>query len=291
MRKAKLQIHLFKVSNTAESGRSLEAMINSVANDDLEERIRSVGSGEVRLDAIDKKKKNGVRKWYLDFTRIRDTHGPGKARRDTPVEGLDIGEDEFYGEEAAALYLPDKNYLLVQYNHYGVRPGSMQSYFSDYIDGEINVYSFSIALDKGAEARFKRGKYLTRFEIKVNVDDLTKAEREAGGALADAAAAAARLNARTMTITMSAGREKKRNLLGAKETFWKFFHGSAAIQAAIVSSREKAEGQTEVIDLINEKLVHNVEVTPDMHRRLAAKDRYRALSQAYDKWSSRIDAG
>jgi len=266
-------------------------MIDSIASDGLEERIRTIGSGEVRLDAIEKKKKNGVRKWYIDFTRIRDTYGPGKARRDTPVEGLDIGEDEFYGEEAAALYLPDQSYLLVQYNHYGVRPGAMQSYFSDYVDNEVNIYSFDVVLDKSAEARFKRGKYLTRFEIKVDVEELTKADRDGGGALAEAAATAARLNARTMTVAMSVGHERRRNLVGAKEVFWNFVNGNGAVESAIVSSRETPEGQTELIDLIKGKLVHTVEITPDAHRRLAAKDRFRALSQAYDKWQSRINAG
>lgn len=293
MDQAIVHIHLFKVSNTTANGRSLEAMIDAVELDSLQDRIRTVGATGVRLDVIQKLPPEGKtpRLWLLDFTRLRDTHGPGKAKRSTLVEDLDIASDEFFGEESAALYVPDHGYLLVQYNHFGVRPKAIEAYFSEYLEGEVNVYEFNVVLDADAEQRFKNQKYLKRFEIGVDVTQLTAEDRNNGNALGAMADAAADLNATRMKVVISVGHDRERNLTGAKKLLQRFMRGNGAVISAEVSGRETPDGQVEVVDLINEKLVAWERIKPGEGRRLAVEDRFKALRRTYGKWSARIKGG
>lgn len=292
MDQATVHIHLFKVGNTTANGRSLEAMIDAIELDPLQDRIRTVGATGVRLDVIEKLSADGKtpRLWLLDFTRLRDTHGPGKAKRNTLVEDLDIAADEFFGEESAALYVPDHGCLLVQYNHFGVRPKAMETFFSEYLEGEVNVYEFNVVLDADAEQRFKNQKYLKRFEIGVDVTQLSADDRKNGNALGAMADAAAELDATRMKIVISVGHDRERNLKGAKKLL-RWLQGNGSVISAVVAGRETPDGQVEVVDLINEKLVCSENIKPGEGRRLAVEDRFKALRRAYGKWAARIKNG
>jgi len=290
MDKARVFIHLYKVNASEGTNRTLESLINVIDQDDLEDRIRGVGAAEVRLDHIDKKKADGNRLWFLDFTRIRDTHGPGKTSRVKPVEDIPMEEDEFFGEEAAALYLPDRRYLLVQYNHFGVRPQAMQTYLSNYLDNEVNIYTFNIVLDPTAENTFRRQTLIKKFEIGVDLTKLTAANRRAGNTLREMADAAAHMDGARMKIQVSVGMDRQGRLAGGvKHVIESFMRNNDAVLTAIVTGRETPTSDIEVVDLVEQKLVHADLITPTDGRRLAQVDRYRTLMRAYTKWKPRIE--
>lgn len=293
MEKAKVSIHLFKVTLESDDTRSFESMIEQVARDKLEDRMKSVNFAQIRLDHIeDLPERNSLpRRWLLDFTRFRDTSGPGKGRRDTPIEDLDIGEDEYFGEETAALFLPDQGYLIVQYNHHGVRPGAMRTYMSQYLGNEVNVFDLRLVLDKDAEQRYKRKKFFTRLHVAVDLAHLTAADHEGGNALAKVVDAATEMNASHLDLTISVGHSRTRNLVGVKMALKALLGRDNTVRIAKVSGSETSDGQVEAIDLINEKLIHREEIAPGPGRRLALKDRRVALERAYGKWAERIKNG
>lgn len=287
---ARVHFHLFKASNTRAGGRSLESLIKIIDADALDQRIRK---GGVRLDSVQKvKTKNGIRKWFLEFTKLRDTHGPGKTSRSKPVEDLDLADDEFFGEETAALFLPDSGFLIVQYNHFGVRPKAMQDYFSEYLENETNVYELTVRLDPDALQRFRKQAECTRLRVGIDISEMTDHDRSAGNALGEVAAAAAGLDAVQVEVTISVGRKKRHALSGVKDTFLGFLAKNAtAVTSAYVSGRETAQGAVEVIDLIHHKLVHGEDILPGPGRRLPFDDRKKALGKAYTRWSEQIEKG
>lgn len=290
MDKADVHAHLFKVNASEQTERSMESLINVINQDELESRIRGAGTAEVRLDAIVKKKlKDGTRLWYLDFTRFRDRYGPGKTKRHSAVADIPMEQDEFFGEEAAALYLPDYDYILVQYNHFGVRPSSMETYFSNYLMNEVNVYSFSVTLDMEADQRFRRQNQIRRFEIGVDLNKMSRADRQAGSSLGEIVQAGVDMEGARMKIILSVGRQRAGLSGGVKAAIENLVLGNDAITTAQVTGRETASGETETVDLIEQKLVHVDEITPNDSRRLAKEDRFKLLKRAHTKWRQRIE--
>lgn len=291
MGKALVHVHLFKVNEGEGTERDLASLIDSIDEDGLADRMRGVGSADMRLDLILKKrdKADGTRLWYLDFTRFRNTHGPGKVTADDPVEDVPMEPGEHFGEEAAALFLPDYNYVLIQYNHFGVRPKAMEQYFSNYMADETNIYTFSVALDPDAQQRFQRQTQIKKFEIGVDLTQLTDADRRAGNSLRDMALAAADMEGVTMNITVSVGRERQRGLApNVKNAIRDFLRGNDAITSATVTGRETPDSNIEPVDLLEQKLIHFDGIEPNESWRLPQIDRFKVLRRAYSKWKERI---
>lgn len=286
---ARVHFHCFKVKAAAPNARSLESLIDVISRDALDKRIRN---GGVRLDSIRKVKNTttGVRKWYLEFTRIRDTAGPGKTTYQDPVEDLALNDDEHFGEETAVLFLPDSNHLIVQYNHHGVRPSTMQNYFNKYLDNEASAFELAVVLDADAEQRFKKQKQTTRVTVGVNLNALTAEDRRSGNALLDALNTGEQFGAANAVLTISVGRSKQNTLTGRiRGLVGGLLETSKnAVTSAIVSGRESPEGKVEAIDLVHHKLVHTVDISPGPGRRLPFNSRKHALNQAYNLWSRRL---
>ncbi len=89
-------------------------------------------NSSVRIEKLTTRSNDAACETYklVDFVKFRDTHGPGKASRIHALSDIDFAPDEYFGEETAALYVPETRWFLVQYNHYGVRSSAMAAYFS-----------------------------------------------------------------------------------------------------------------------------------------------------------------
>lgn len=286
MDKAPIRIHLFKVNeNNAET--TLEAMIDRVNADSIENRIRRVGFGEVRLDLVENRKdKNTLdRLWYLDLTKLRDTFGPGKAARDRAVEDLDLDADEVFGEETAGLYLPDQQWLLLQYNHYGVRPSAVASYFSAYLANEANIYDLIVKIDADAERRFFSKNDIRRFEIGIDLHEMSQAHRAQGNSLTQVAELGEQLGGAKLKLVISVGASHKETLAArTKDMIADFVRNTAGISHAEIAGRETQYDQIEVVDLIEQKLVFGDDVPVSPGRRVLPADRFKALRRAYGTW-------
>lgn len=288
-----VRANIFKIKPAEANQRSLESLLGVIDTHDLEDRIRNASGAGIRLDFVEKQTTTSSDSprdfWLLDFTRLRVTHGPGRTSRNEQVSGFDLNDDEFFGEEAAALYLPQTNHIIVQYNHYGVRPSHIQSYLGEYLGNEANAFEFEVMLDDDAEAIFNAQTLIRRFEIGVDLSKLTAQQRARGDSLSDAAANAAAMHGARMRISISVGQSRHGYLSGAKELLRKFLDGNEAVTTAIVSGRETAESETEVVDLIHHKLTHVDDITPGPDRRLPREDRFGLLLGALTKWQRRID--
>lgn len=288
MDRVKVKFHLFRVNGAEANTRSAEQVIQIIHADELGDRLRS----GVRMDTLERviTQHGRERKWFLDFVRIRDTTGPGKAAADTPVEDLDIAADEFFSEETAALFLPDRGFMIVQYNHWGVRPSAIGDYLSGYMQDETDVYELAVRIDPGASQKYDSINQTTKFSIAVDVASLTAQDRIAGNALSDMVTSAERLGAMRLDVVLSIGHHKGREL-GIKDTFDRYFgRNPDAVKRAVIKGREGDDLPVEKVDLIRQKLEYVGEIQPNPGRRLLFEDRRAALNRAYARWRQIIEA-
>ena len=68
----------------------------------------------------------------MDFTARRITHGPGHSRPGHQTVDFNLGADGGFGEQTCAIWHAPSRYMAVQYNHYGVRSGSIRDYLSGF---------------------------------------------------------------------------------------------------------------------------------------------------------------
>src|SRR5207248_1807943 len=135
--------------------------------------------------------------------RLRFDHGPGRASRRQAIEGFDLQNDQGFGEETAALYDAQRGYLLVQYNHFGVRPGSMQQYLSMFNQNAARAYEFRVKLDETSELRLAQKHILKKITFKVAAGKMTAAQRAAGVGLISAIDLSDSLHGESVEVTVS----------------------------------------------------------------------------------------
>lgn len=90
----KIKVHAFSVV-PFEEREPLEVLLQEISEYPLEERIRTVGATDYRIEHISIGE-DGL--WYLDFGKFRSGHGPGAASRDTPIRGFDFGDSNEIGQ-------------------------------------------------------------------------------------------------------------------------------------------------------------------------------------------------
>lgn len=291
LKPARVQIQLFKL-NRVGGERSVSSLLRLIEADDIGDRVRYVRGANVRLEKVERRDaENGLpRRWALDFVKLRDVSGPGKGSKDQPIEDLDIKEEQFFGEEAAALYLPQTRHLIAQYNHYGVRPSAMAQYLSSYLEDETNEYEADVVLDPDAEARYERITEVRRFSVGVDLDKLTARQRRDGHALTQALGQAADMNGARIKIEVSVGHDKDRSIRKAKGWLSRLVNSGAA-DSAVIAGRETPDGDICPVDLINETLKHHVTIEPGSGKRLPMEERFRKLEATYRRWRERIQNG
>ena len=293
MTTADVGFHLFAVE-TSDGGKPLTDRIKQIERDALDKRIRQIRQADIRLDAVSKRtlKRGGVAQgevYYLDFTRMRDTHGPGRVSKEKPVEGFDLDPEDFFGEETAALWLPQTKHLIVQFNHFGPKAQSIADYLGSYIR-PITTYELKPKLDRDAERRFKKQAEVRKIQLSIDLTKMTKDDLKNGMAFAEAAKLGTDLNAARMQITISVGHDPTGKLTQrAKDSIvaalgWK----RNAVTSATVSGRATPGGEIEAIDLLEHKLTHVQQITAGADRRLPQNSRWNALAQARLTWKSVI---
>src|SRR5690606_763530 len=204
-----LKIHAFKVkpfNNTVPLSEVLELFR---PEDDLGTRIREVKRSEMRLEIAENR--DGL--WFLDFVKIRTDHGPGHVGRSVAVKGFQFEDDEGFGEETAAIYDPATDYILVEYNHHGVRAAAIQEYLSEYDVSANNVYDFLPKLDDQVERKLRDQAITKKVAFSLDLGRMTAEDRSEGRSLADAISYGRSIGAEKMKIEIAVDRDKRTGIV------------------------------------------------------------------------------
>lgn len=283
-----IKIHLYHV-HAAPNTPAITTVFAEAQATQLPQRLRMLGNNEVRLENIlsPNGPENPTPYWFLDMTRLRFAHGPGKASRTHPVIGFPLTVNEGFGEETAALYDPTTGYMLVQYNHYGVRAPSIRDYFSFFNAGQSREYEFRVKLDEAAEAKLAQKQIITKIRFKVAPAAMTQNQRTANVGLGQALALNDSLNGQSVEIIVSSG--QKRNSMLSTQNAKLIISGLRSllslngnlVERFEVSGKGSAEDRAEAIDMLSpkfEKKIDGIVMGPD--RRYTQLSRWNALLSA-----------
>jgi hypothetical protein len=279
-------VHAFGVK-LSDGTQALEDVLKLIQAETIEQRNREIKGATIRIEDI--KKKNGM--WYMDFIKIRDTHGPGKGSKTKAVKGFTFTGDETFCEETAILFIPATHHLLVQYNHYGVKYSAIEDYFSQYNDAVNNVYELTTKYDADVERQFESRKLIRKLELAIDPRHLTKEDKKKGTAVYDAIDVGDKSDAAQVEISVSAGLGKKSQLNSYIEKTVEHLrrlhiirpNGVSKINATVVGVDEKVA----VLDLIAQRLKRtfkDIPVGPD--KRWPVGDRYHGLDKARLGWKN-----
>jgi hypothetical protein len=296
----KMGVHLFHVVQL-DGAPPLAHLLETVRLDTLPNRLKNVANGQIRLEHIapPNTESNPTRFWLLDFTKLRFEHGPGKAGRSSPIEGFDLTDDEGFGEETAALYDPQSCYMIVQYNHHGVRAGAIEEYLSAYVHDAQRVvaYQLRIKLDDTADVRLAQKQLLKKIHFKVAPAQITTAHRNSNVGLGRALDFNDGYAGDDLEIIISAKRGRFLNFSSSTRLINKLKNlvtiGEANADPIVskfeVSGKTDAAARTDAINMLSPKL----EVTVDQlqlgtDRRYTLISRWEAVKRARNGWSAFI---
>jgi hypothetical protein len=243
-----------------------------------ESRTLDLGDRFVRLHRV--QEAGGV--WEGDLTRIRMTAVPAKAGMDGSLEPFEFEDDEGLGEESAFLYHRQTRVLVMQYNHFGMTP----TLFARYIErmGDLDgMIDFNPAIRPDAINRLANIEQIRRLEIGLAGVDNSTAFDEQGNSLSGIIDVLDAFRAPSANITVSMGHEPGGM---ARQTVTRTLNAllrnhASTIRKLKVSGIE--DDQSQIIDLIEDRLVEMAEIELDEHRRLPYQSRREALHAAWSE--------
>ncbi|ELV7515518.1 hypothetical protein QMU85_000473 [Photobacterium damselae] len=281
------KVHAFSVCHLNDVTEDLDEVLTQVQEDTLEERIKTIGQAQIRIEHI---QQDDDGNWKLDFVKFRDVHGPGKASRGTPVIGFEFNEGEVFCEETAAIYFPATGYILVQYNHHGVRAAAIEEYFSMYTADSDNQYTLRPKYDEEADRRFNNRVATKKIALAIDPRLLTQGDRDANTGLSQAIDLGNRSNASKVEITISAGRGRDSALNGFIDrtiTAMRRLVGENpdSVSRLDVGIVDNLDNKMQVLDLIAHRLVRNfTDINVGEDKRWPRESRYRAIVRAARGW-------
>lgn len=282
-----MQVHAFKVCPSVTS-QPLEEVLEQIEQTGLVDRMRQGMYGQIRVDTI--VKRNGF--WFMDFVKFRNNSGPGRTHPERPVEGFHFEDGECFGEETAALYNPDNNYILIQYNHHGVRHGSVAKYFQMANNHHVNLYELAPKFDDDIQRKYDSKTIFRRVEFSVASRCLNEGDRQNGLALNKALDIGATHGADKIKITMSAERQNRTGLSfeAVKNTVQQISNliglGAEAVDKLEVSGRDSEDAPIEVLDFIGQRLCLYYDVPSGPDLRLPMETRFNFLIDAHRQWGA-----
>jgi hypothetical protein len=273
-----IKIHPYSVVNGRES-ESLEEIIQRISTDVLDTRSRSINFTQIRAEDIQINENHA----FVDFVKMRGTHGPGRASELSAISGFNFEPGERFAEETALLYDFGLNVVFIQYNHHGVRVGSVSEYFSSYSNNPRNSITFLPKLRHDAERRLLSKNIFKSIEISAAPAMLQQSDNDLAvdSALTMMAQSS---EAAKIKITLGANRRKNDslNLQAAHNTIkWiRRMIGRGAISSAKIRARDDLDSDIELIDMIAERLYWNQQINVGPDLRWPREQRYNALQEA-----------
>lgn len=285
-------VNAFRVIPINKKSAPLEQQIEALYARNLEQRVRNVMGVEARLESL--QKTNGY--YLLDFARLRHEHGPGRASRKDPVKGFGLSAGECFGEETAALYVPKRRHLLVQYNHHGVRSGRLAQYLSMIDDKPDNEYSFELRYDEAVEQKLQRKKIIRSLHFKVLSAGLPSVDDASNLSVTSAVKSIGKeFGAETLDITISAGVGRKTSLApkSVQEALkWlgnRLGVDAESVSAIDVTGKDDPDTKSELLHLLGHRLkVEFNDLKLDSDLRYPVDQRWYALERAYHTWKKTL---
>ena len=123
----------------------LKDILHLVKEESLMARNRPFLGDFMRLNNIIWNEEKNL--FFMDFIRVRMSHGPAIGGLQREIEGFNFNEDEGFCEETAAIYSPEHHVWVDQYNFAGIRSSKMANYLSDFYPNRHATFRFEPILN------------------------------------------------------------------------------------------------------------------------------------------------
>lgn len=202
-------------------------------------------------------------------------------------------QDEAFGEETAALYVPAKKWLLILHNQTGVGPNRMMGYFNA-LDSGAREYDYEAnpKVDAAIMKKLHKMKGVVSVEVTASLDALNASQRETGISLAQAARPT---GAQRITFQLLANEpyRKGRFLDGPMmKDFMRHLRneGEGVTALKIKGPDPEIDDKDLMIDLIRHRIKRKyreseLEISD---RRFTIESRWDLLARAYRQWHNTV---
>lgn len=261
----------------------LEVLIDNVRNRTLEDLTFDYYQEKARLDKF---WYNAQRRyWFLNFTKLRETNIPSKARINTASEAIELDEDEYISEECNAIYDCGLRVLMLQRNIHSVSVSGIADYLNQILGrNDIVLYLRPIVgrgmLNKVRNARIYR-------KINIRFADICTRNLEAAphSTLRKIYESLRGFNGYNAEIIISMNNNDRTNSLCAdtvSETLEDIERNRPIITKAIASIKDTDDTRVEVIDLFDELMHDYVTVVLEQRTSLASAYVENRMLEAFD---------
>lgn len=252
----RVRVNLFDVLKGEQTQR-LSSTLDEFASLDIDRRAR----GDIRLEQVYRVPADPVvpyEVFHLEFAKERPI-GPGRMSRRQPVTDVGLEEDELFGEETAALYLPRKRWLVVLNNHYGVGPSRMAGYFNALDPGNPDRYLDYLVqpvIDQRALDRMRQMQRFAEIEITASVGVFGELDDDVAESVSQAANS---VRAQRLTLKLMANEKNKKGSSltprAVRHLINRLLPRSDDIDRLKIKGDDEAlENKDKVIDLLKHKI-------------------------------------
>lgn len=285
-----MKIHAYRIRPRGEVG--LTQVLQDIRGLGLADRLKNVSGVLLRLEHCEQQGPY----WLLDFNWIQ-REGPGRASPDEPVSDFDLEENEGFCAETAALFHPESEFLLLQYNHYGPRTRRIQHYLYRHAlrMADLNVeeeqhaerhgFDFHPLLHGDAADQLDRAGLVKRIAVTVHIPGVRarpEARRRSLGGLLDMPLMGA---AESLHFEVSASRKKSSSLSlsRVKRTIDDLLGSRDDVSQLTVVVKENEDAPQRPLDLLKARVEADVSVRLE-GRRYPRDERLRALRSTFEAW-------
>ena len=278
----KMKIFLFEV----EEQKDWSQVITRIRGLPMRERVKTISGYEMKLEDI-KSKKVGGDVFLMDFCKHRES-GPGRAKLDDKTKGFKLKVDERFGEMTALLYDPKTHFVVIQYNHYGPRPGAIAEYLSEFVDdslifvprlkddilAEIDKKQFNTSLSFAYSSASLTESHKKMLGIGVTVENLNEIGSNVG----------------EVEITIKKGRSRSNRMENQTKFLRKilniFTKNENAIKSAKITGSMTPYDKPEVLDILNARIfkeIGDLQIDQDS-KMYSFESRCNLLIRSFEEW-------
>lgn len=166
-KKIRIKAHLYSISRT-KNAKDLEQLLTALSHMSLVSRTKNLSIfGGYRLEHIEKKQNDsGYDYWILDFNKFRQS-APGLSAISSTSRDIPKAEDESFTEETCAIIIPDKQKIIIQYNHYGPRASGIEAFLSVIASRQNEQYNFNIVVHPQVLQEIEKINIFTEIDIRM----------------------------------------------------------------------------------------------------------------------------
>ena len=281
-----MKIHLYK--NESDRGsRSLLDTIRQISDMSLRQREKVVREKIIFLENFKEMSAGGF--YAVNFTTRREDNGPGHSVSGKETKDFPLENNAGFGEQAAFVYYPKKEYLAVQYNQYGPRAANIAKYFSEFStdDEEPDNFDWKPIFDDNVMQKLQRSKSKTKLSYKLDMSSVSKEmSREIG--IEHAYDLWKKYDAAIIEITVSLGRGERgksiRDVFSAVRNIRGLNDSVKRLQAQV---KVDDDSNAEILNLLDHqwmKEIDNKKLTKTPGLRYTFRSRAKIIREVLREW-------